>query len=63
MTAKNWTQEEMDEEFANRVEVVEYMVDEDMVHFKDISKIVTSYYKEPEETLAKIRERRDEEDV
>jgi len=58
MTAKNLTQEEIDEEFENRVEVVEYMVEEDMVHYKDISKIVTSYYKEPEETLAKIRERR-----
>jgi len=58
-TAKNLTQEEMDEEFENRVEVVEYMVEEDMVHYKDISKIVNSYYKEPEETLAKIRERRD----
>ncbi|MBS3781135.1 MAG: type II/IV secretion system ATPase subunit [Candidatus Thermoplasmatota archaeon] len=57
-TAKNLTQEEMDEEFENRVEVVEYMVEEDMVHYKDISKIVTSYYKEPEETLAKIREKR-----
>ncbi len=59
MTAKNLTQEEIDEEFENRVEVVEYMVEEDMVHYKEISKIVTSYYKEPEETLAKIRERRD----
>ncbi|MFP4000896.1 MAG: ATPase, T2SS/T4P/T4SS family, partial [Thermoplasmata archaeon] len=59
MTAKNWTQEEMDEEFENRVEIIEYMVEEDMVHYKDISKIVASYYKEPEETLAKIRERRD----
>jgi len=59
MTAKNLTQEEIDQEFENRVEVVEYMVEKDMVHYKDISKIVTSYYKEPEETLAKIRERRD----
>ncbi len=59
MTSKNLTQEEIDQEFENRVEVVKYMVEEDMVHYKDISKIVTSYYKEPEETLAKIRERRD----
>ena len=60
MTSKNWTQEEMDEEFENRVEIVEYMVEEDMVHYKEISKIITSYYKEPEETLAKIRKRRDD---
>ncbi|MEF8833041.1 MAG: type II/IV secretion system ATPase subunit, partial [Candidatus Thermoplasmatota archaeon] len=59
-TAKNLSEEEMQEEFENRVEVVEYMVEKDMTHYKDISKIVTSYYKEPEETLAKIRERREE---
>ncbi len=62
MTAKNWTQEEMMGEFENRVEIVEYMAEEDMVNYKDISKIVTSYYKEPEETLARIREERDEKD-
>ncbi len=58
MTANNWTQEEMDEEFENRVEVIEYMVEKDMVHYKDISRIVASYYKEPEETLARIRRKR-----
>lgn len=62
MTAKNWTQEEMMGEFENRVEIVEYMAEEDMVNYKDISKIVTSYYKEPEETLARIREEREERD-
>ncbi|MBS3816258.1 MAG: type II/IV secretion system ATPase subunit [Candidatus Thermoplasmatota archaeon] len=60
MTARNWTQEEMDEEFENRVEVIEFLVEEDMTHYKDISKIITSYYKEPEETLSKIRRKRGE---
>ncbi len=62
MEAKNWTQEEMMGEFENRVEIVEYMVDEDMTDYKEISKIVTSYYKEPEETLAMIREEREKEE-
>ncbi|MGM0404963.1 MAG: type II/IV secretion system ATPase subunit [Thermoplasmatota archaeon] len=52
---QNLTQEEMNEEFNNRVEVIEYMLDKDMVDYREISKIVTSYYKEPEETLARLR--------
>ncbi len=52
---QNLTQEEMNEEFNNRIEVIEYMDDKDMVDYREISKIVTAYYKEPEETLARIR--------
>ncbi len=52
---QNLTQEEMNEEFNKRVEVIEYMRDKDMVDYREISKIVTSYYKEPEETLARLR--------
>ncbi|MFW6144541.1 MAG: type II/IV secretion system ATPase subunit, partial [Candidatus Natronoplasma sp.] len=59
-TARNWTQEEMMEEFEKRTEVIEFLVEEDMTHYKDISRIVTSYYKEPEETLARIRRKRGE---
>lgn len=55
MEMKNWTQEEMDEEFDNRTEIVEYLVDQGDIDYREISKIVTSYYKEPEETLARIR--------
>ncbi len=60
MTANNWTQDEMDEEFENRVEIIKFLVEEDMTHYKDISRIVTSYYKKPEETLTKIRMKRGE---
>lgn len=55
MEMKNLTQEEMNEEFNDRIEIIEYMVDKDMTDYREISKIVTSYYKEPEETLARIR--------
>ncbi len=56
---KNLTQEEMEEEFENRTEIVEYLVEEDKTHYQDISKVVTSYYKEPEETLSRIRRKRE----
>ncbi|MEF8873451.1 MAG: type II/IV secretion system ATPase subunit [Candidatus Thermoplasmatota archaeon] len=62
MTANNWTQEEMMEEHEKRTEVIEFLVEEDMVHYKDISRIITSYYKEPEETLARIRRKRGDDD-
>lgn len=52
---KNYTQEEMMEEFEDRIEVIDYLVNENLTHYKEISKIVTSYYKEPDETLARIR--------
>ncbi len=55
MEMKNLTQEEMNQEFSNRIEVIEYLVEQEGIDYKEISRIVTSYYKEPEETLAKIR--------
>ncbi len=55
MEMKNMTQEEMNNEFNNRVEIVEHLVEQEDIDYKQISKIVTSYYKEPEETLALIR--------
>ncbi len=55
MEMKNLTQEEMNEEFNNRVEVIEYLVDKGDIDYREISKVITSYYKEPEETLARIR--------
>ncbi len=60
MARKNLTQEEMNEEFEDRIEIVEYLVEGDMTDYREISKIVTSYYKEPEETLARIREQQGE---
>ncbi len=41
---KNMTQEEMNNEFNNRVEIVEYLLEQGDIDYKEISKIVTSYY-------------------
>jgi len=53
---KNLTSEDMMEEFNRRVEVINYMVARNMTDFREISRIIISYYREPEETLMKIRE-------
>ncbi len=55
MEMKNLTQEEMNQEFSDRVEVIDYLVGKNETDYRSISKVVTSYYKEPEETLARIR--------
>ncbi len=55
MEMKNMTQEEINHEFNNRVEIIEYLLEQGDIDYREISKLVTSYYKAPEETLARIR--------
>jgi len=55
MEMKNMTHEEMEEEFQRRVDLVNYMAEKNMNDFRDISKIVVSYYQYPEETAKRIR--------
>ena len=52
---KNLTHDEMDREFQRRVDVVNYMVEKDLDDYKDISRLVVSYYHYPEETVERIR--------
>ncbi len=56
MEMKNLTHEEMDQEFQRRVEIIKYLVEKDMTDFKQISKVIVSYYQYPEETGRRIRE-------
>ena len=55
MEMKNMTHEEMEEEFQRRVDLVNYMVEKNTMDYRDISKIVVSYYQSPEETAKRIR--------
>jgi len=52
---KNLTHDEMDREFQRRVDLVNYMVEKDLDDYKDISRLVVSYYHYPEETVERIR--------
>lgn len=52
---KNMTHDEMDREFQRRVDLVNYMVEKDLDDYKDISRLVVSYYHYPEETVERIR--------
>src|SRR3990170_4258890 len=55
MEMKNMTHEEMEQEFQRRVDLVNYMVEKGMNDFREISKIVFSYYQYPEETAKRVR--------
>jgi len=56
MEMKNMTHEEMEAEFQRRVDIINYMREKDMVDFREIAKIVISYYQYPDETAKKIRD-------
>ncbi|MEM1725413.1 MAG: ATPase, T2SS/T4P/T4SS family [Thermoplasmata archaeon] len=53
---KNWTHEEMDKEFERRINVIRYLDKKNITDFRDIWKIITDYYRDPNETIAKITE-------
>ncbi|MFQ5909712.1 MAG: type II/IV secretion system ATPase subunit [Thermoplasmata archaeon] len=52
---KNMTHEEMDQEFQRRVDMVNYMTEKNLDDYRDISRLVVSYYHYPEETIERIR--------
>ncbi len=56
MEMKNMTHEEIEREFRRRVDLVSYMTEKNMLDFREISKIVVSYYQYPEETVKRVRE-------
>ena len=55
MEMKNMTHEEMEAEFQRRVDIVNYMTQKNVTDFREIAKIVISYYQDPEETAKRIR--------
>ena len=56
MEMKNMTHEEMEEEFQRRVDIVNYMSERNVLDFREIAKIVISYYQYPQETAKRIRD-------
>lgn len=56
MEMKNMTHEEMEAEFQRRIDIINYMVEKGIVDFREIAKIVVSYYQYPEETAKRIRD-------
>jgi len=56
MEMKNMTHEEMEAEFQRRIDIINYMLQKNLLDFREIAKIVVSYYQYPDDTAKRIRE-------
>jgi archaeal flagellar protein FlaI len=54
MELKNFTHEEMEEEFQRRANVVRYLAANKINDHRQLWKLVTAYYKEPDVVMAKV---------
>lgn len=52
---KNMSSAQMREEFKRRVEIVEWMGKTNVRHYKDVARIVSGYYKDPDTLMRQIR--------
>jgi flagellar protein FlaI len=55
MESKGWTDNRMREELKRRQEVLEWMRIKKIRHYKDVSKILISYHRDPEAVIDKVR--------
>lgn len=54
MELKNYTHEEMEAEFRRRVAVIRYLAQNQMKDYRQIWKMISSYYKDPAEVMKQI---------
>jgi Type IV secretory pathway, VirB11 components, and related ATPases involved in archaeal flagella biosynthesis len=55
MDARGWNENRMREELKRRQEVLEWMRIKKIRHYKDVAKILISYYREPEVVIERVR--------
>jgi len=56
MIARNWTQRRMEQEVKRRIDIFDYMRKITVKNYREVAKIVSSYYKDPDETMKMVRE-------
>jgi len=56
MLARNWTQRRMEQEVKRRIDIFDYMRKINVQNYREVAKIVSSYYKDPDETMKMVRE-------
>jgi len=54
--ARNWTQKRMEQEVKRRLDIFEYMRRTNVQNYRDVAKIVSSYYKDSEGMIKIVRE-------
>ena len=55
MEARNLTEQQLASEWGQRVEVIEWMIRNDVRHYAEVAKLVSAYYRDPRATMARIR--------
>ncbi|HKZ63966.1 MAG TPA: secretion system protein E, partial [Thermoplasmata archaeon] len=56
MLARNWTQRRMEQEVKRRIDIFEYMKKIQVQNYREVAKIVSSYYKDPDEAMKVVRD-------
>jgi flagellar protein FlaI len=56
MLARNWTQRRMEQEVKRRIDIFEYIKKAKVQNYRDVARIVSGYYKDPDETMKMVRE-------
>lgn len=56
MLARNWTQRRMEQEVKRRIDIFDYMRKINVQNYREVAKIVSSYYKDPDDTMKGVRE-------
>jgi len=52
---KGMTPQQMKQEVENRVEIIKYMIKHQVRNYKDVARLVTSYYKDPATTMERVQ--------
>ena len=56
MLARNWNQKRMEQEVKRRLDIFDYMKKVGIQNHRDVAKIVSGYYRDPEGVIKQIRE-------
>ncbi|HQM67585.1 MAG TPA: type II/IV secretion system ATPase subunit [Methanomassiliicoccales archaeon] len=55
-TIKNWSPREMEREWRRRVEILEYMKKINVGNYREVARIISTYYKSPDKIMKEVRE-------
>jgi len=55
-TLKNWSPREIEREWRRRVEILEYMKKIEVTHYRQVARIISTYYKNPDKVMKEVRE-------
>ncbi|MBI4416318.1 MAG: type II/IV secretion system ATPase subunit [Euryarchaeota archaeon] len=56
MLARNWSQRRMEQEVKRRIDIFDYMRKVGFANYREVARIVSSYYKDPDDTMKIVRD-------